>query len=92
MHALVVRVSINDAESTRKTLNEKVVPQISKAPGFVAGYWTWSDDESNGQSMIVFESADDARTAGERIRSIASESGGAATVESAEVREVVASA
>ena len=48
MHALVVRTSISDAEAARKTLDEKVVPQVSQAPGFVAGYWTWSDDQSNG--------------------------------------------
>jgi hypothetical protein len=89
MHALVVRASISDAENARRTLDETVVPMVSQAPGFVAGYWTWSDDQSNGQSMIVFESADDARGAAERIRGLAFEG---VTVDGAEVREVVASA
>ena len=89
MHALVVRVSISDTEKARTMLNERVVPAISQSPGFVAGYWTWSADESNGQSMIVFESDDAARTAEERIRGLAAEG---VTVESTEVREVVASA
>jgi hypothetical protein len=89
MHALVVRVTLSDAESARKTLNERVVPTVSQSSGFVAGYWTWSDDQSNGQSMIVFESAEAARTVEERIRGLAVEG---ATVESTEVREVVASA
>ena len=89
MHAVVVRVSISDAESARKTLNETVVPMVSQAPGFVAGYWTWSDDQSNGQSMMVFESDDAARTAAERIRGLAPEG---VTVDSTEVREVVANA
>jgi hypothetical protein len=89
MHALVVRVSLSDAESARKTLNERVVPAVSQSPGFVAGYWTWSDDQSNGQSMIVFESAEAARTVEERIHGLVVEG---ATVDSTEVREVVASA
>jgi hypothetical protein len=90
MHAVVVRVSISDAEVARKILDEQVVPQVSQAPGFVAGYWTWSDDHSNGLSLLVFESADGARGAGERIRSFATPEG--VTVDSTEVREVVASA
>jgi hypothetical protein len=89
MNALVVKISISDAEKTRKILEERVVPQVSQSSGFVAGYWTWSDDESNGLSMLVFESADAARAAGERIRSLASEG---VTVDSTEVRQVVASA
>jgi hypothetical protein len=89
MHALVVRTSISDAEKARKVLEEQVVPQVSQAPGFVAGYWTWADDKSNGQSMIVFESADAARAVGERISGLTPEG---VTIDSTEVREVVASA
>jgi hypothetical protein len=89
VHALVVRVSLSDAESARKTLTEQVVPAVSQSPGFVAGSWTWSDDQSNGQSMIVFESQAAAETVAERLRGLAPEG---ATVESIEVRQVVASA
>ena len=89
MHALVVRVSLSDAESARKTLTEQVVPAVSQSPGFVAGYWTSSDDQSDGQSMIVFESQEAAQTVAERIRGMVAEG---ATVESTEVRQVVASA
>ena len=89
MHALAVRVSLSDAESALKTLKERVVPAVSQSPGFVAGYWTWSDDKSNGQSMIVFDSEEAAQTAAERIRGLAVEG---ATVEGIEVRQVVASA
>jgi hypothetical protein len=38
MHAMVVRVSISDDESARQALTESVVPQVSQAEGFVAGY------------------------------------------------------
>ena len=89
MHAVVVRVSINDVESAQKVLEETVVPRVSQAPGFVAAYWTRSDDGSNGQSMLVFESEDAARAIADRMPSLVPE---AVTLGSAEVREVVASA
>jgi hypothetical protein len=89
MHAVVVRVSISDAESAQKGLEEMVVPRASQAPGFIAGYWSRSDDKSNGLSMILFESEDAARTAAERIGTNVPEG---VTFEGAEVREVVASA
>ena len=83
MHAVVVRVSINDVDSAQKVLEETVVPRVSQAPGFVAAYWTRSDDGSNGQSMLVFESEDAARTIADRMPSLVPE---AVTLESAEVR------
>lgn len=89
MHAVVVRVSISDVESAQKGLEETVVPRVSQAPGFVAGYWTRSDDGSNGQSMIVFESEDAARAAAERLGAHMPDG---VTMDGAEVREVVASA
>ena len=89
MHAVVVKASISDTESARKTLTEQVVPGVSNAPGFVAGYWTWSGDQSNGQSMLVFESEEAAQAVADRIRGMVTEG---AAVESTEVREVVASA
>jgi hypothetical protein len=89
MHAVVVRVSINDVETAQKGLEEVVVPRVSEAPGFVAGYWTRSDDGSNGQSMLVFESEDAARAVADRLGTDVPEG---VTVDGAEVREVVASA
>ena len=89
MHAIAVRVSISDFEVSRKELDEKVVPRVSSAPGFVAGYWTLSEDKSNGQAMLVFESEDAARAVEERINADVPEG---VTIESTEVREVVASA
>ena len=89
MHAVLVKVSISDAENAQKELRETVVPRVSQLPGFVAGYWTRSDDGSNGRSMIVFESQEAARTAAERIAAGVPQG---VTFEGAEVREVVASA
>ena len=39
MHALLVRVTIHNADRTRDVLNNQVVPQVSGAPGFKTGYW-----------------------------------------------------
>ena len=89
MHAVVVRVSISDVETAQKGLEERVVPRLSQSPGFVAGYWTRSEDGSNGQSMLVFESEDAAQAVAELVPGFVQEG---VTIESAEVREVVASA
>ena len=89
MHAVLVKVSISDFEGSVTELRETVVPRISSLPGFVAGYWTRSSDGGNGRSMLVFESEEAARTAAERIGANVPEG---VTFESAEVREVVASA
>jgi hypothetical protein len=89
MHAIVVRVSISDPESAQRGLAEAVVPRVSQSPGFVAGYWTRSDDGTNGQSMLIFESEDAARSVADRLGSNIPEG---VTFEGAEVREVVANA
>jgi hypothetical protein len=88
VHAVVVRVKITgDPDAAEKMLHERVVPQISQAPGFVAGYWTRKDN--SGVSMVVFESEDTAKQASERVRSQAPPD---VTVEDVDVREVIAHA
>jgi heme-degrading monooxygenase HmoA len=87
MHAVVVRVTISDPEGSEAVLRERVVPGISQAPGFVAGYWTRKDN--GGLSMTLWQSEDAATSAGEMARSLAPEG---VNVDSVEVREVVASA
>jgi heme-degrading monooxygenase HmoA len=89
MHAVVVRVTINDREAATQELRDDVVPAVSQAPGFVAGYWTRKEGSDQGLSMAVFESEDAANGMAERVRSIAPE---AVNVDDVEVREVVASA
>jgi hypothetical protein len=93
MHALVTRVTIHDADRTREMLHSQVVPGVSSAPGFQAGYWTWSagSGEQNGLAMMIFESEDQARAAGDRVRA-AAESSDDVTLDEVEIREVVASA
>ena len=87
MHAVVVNVTIDDTEASEVALREQVVPRVSQVPGFVAGYWTRKDN--SGLSMSVWESEDAANSASEMVRSVAPEG---VTVDSVEVREVVASA
>jgi hypothetical protein len=90
VHAVVVNVTIIDFDRAVQILNERIVPGASQAPGFVAGYWTRSED-NRGLSMIVLESEEAANGAAEMIRSQAPEND-AVTLESIEVREVVAHA
>lgn len=89
MHAVLVKVSISDLEGSQEALRETVVPRVSQSPGFIAGYWTRSQDGSNGRSMLVFDSEENARAAAERIGANVPDG---VTFESAEVREVVANA
>jgi hypothetical protein len=86
MHAVLVAVRISDVESAQKELRERVVPTVSQAPGFVAGYWL--EPQANmGYSIVVFDSEDAARTAPDRL-----EPPSEVKIERVEVREVVAHA
>jgi hypothetical protein len=91
VHAVVVRVTVNDDERGRKMLAEEVVPRASAAPGFVAGYWTRSADDNSGLSMVVFESEEGANMAKQMIEQGPPDPE-AVTLEGVEVREVIAHA
>lgn len=87
MHAVVVNVTVNDEQGSVAAVREQVVPRVSQAAGFVSGYWTRKGN--GGLSMTVWESEEAANAASEMARSVAPEG---VTVNSVEVREVVASA
>jgi stage III sporulation protein SpoIIIAA len=87
VHAVVVTVTISDHEVAESHLREQVVPGVSQAPGFVAGYWTRKDD--SGVGMVIFESEDAAEAMSERVPSMVPD---VVTVDNIEVREVVAHA
>jgi hypothetical protein len=87
VHAVVVKVKINDQEAAETHLREQVVPGVSQAPGFVAGYWTRKDN--TGLGMMIFDSEDAASRASEQVTS---ETFDSVTVEDVEVREVAAHA
>ena len=88
MHAVVVRVMINDRGPAEEMLRDQVVPRVSQAPGFVKGYWTWKDN--TGLSMVVFDSEDAATRMSEQVSNMITDD--AVKLESVEVREVVAHA
>jgi hypothetical protein len=87
MHAVVVTVTISDHEVAESHLREQVVPGVSQAPGFIAGYWTRKDE--SGLGMVVFESEDAAKAMSEIVPSMVPD---VVTVKDIEVREVVAHA
>ena len=87
MYAVVVTVTISDHEVAESHLRENVVPGVSQAPGFVAGYWTRKDE--SGVGMVVFESEDAAQAMSERVPSMVPD---VVTLKDVEVREVVAHA
>jgi hypothetical protein len=89
VHAVVVRVTISDRDAAQQRLDQEVVPQVSQAPGFQAGYWTWKDN--TGLSMIVLDSEDAANRAADRAREMI-QGIDAVSLEGVEVREVVAHA
>jgi hypothetical protein len=90
MHAVVTRVSVQDADAATKNLREVVVPGISQAPGFVAGYWVRLEGDE-GTSVIAFESEEAAKAAAGRVRE-AVDSNPGVTLKDVTVGEVVASA
>jgi hypothetical protein len=92
MHAVVVRVKIGDPQTAEQGLRDQVVPRVSQAPGFVAGYWTRSDNGGNGLSMLVFDSEESARRAAEMIQGPEAMRPETVTLESVEVREALANA
>ena len=91
MHAVVVKVSVKDAPVATEFLRETVVPGVSQAPGFVAGYWVRLEGGDEGNSVIVFESEDAARAAAEQVRAGVSSNEGV-TLEDLSLGEVVANA
>ena len=88
MHAVVVTVKIHDQEAAENHLRENVVPGVSQAPGFVTGHWTRKDD--SGVAMVIFDSEDAANGMAERVPTLVPPD--EVTLESTEVREVVAAA
>jgi hypothetical protein len=88
MHALVFQIRIHKREEASKLLNERFVPAMRQAPGFVAGYWVDLPSDA-GVSVIVFDSEESVKAVMEGARPPQTE---AFTVESANVGEVVAHA
>ena len=87
MHAVVISVTINDRSAAQAELSE-LVPQVSAAPGFVAGYWI-ALSQDKGTAITVFDSEASAQAL---VAQTESAPAGAVTTESVEVGEVIAHA
>jgi len=89
MYAAVVRAKIpggvNDARL--KNLKEQVIPMVSSAPGFVAGYWLDVVDEK-GLALIVFK---DEASAKASAPPAGTDMGEGVTIDSVEFRDVLGS-
>lgn len=85
MHAVIVSVTINDADAATARLRNEIVPQVRQAPGFVAGYWTRINGE--GRGTMIFESEDAAQGAANMIQEQPERD--EVTVNSVDVGEVV---
>jgi hypothetical protein len=87
MHAIVLNVTVHDRDAGTRALRKDVVPRMSQARGFVAGYWMGMPG-GKGLSVIVFDSQEAARTVAEQMQP----PGDFVTFDSLEVGEVVANA
>jgi hypothetical protein len=87
MHAVVVRVTINEGDAALERLRSEIVPRVSQQPGFVNGYWMRKDD--SGLSVALFDSEEAAKQASERVPNNLAQG---VTLEDVEIREVVANA
>ena len=90
MYAAIVSVTIDpkQEDEARSHLDKDVVPMVKAAPGFIAGYWVAAKD-GKASSFVLWETEEQAR---QTAPPAGSTPGPGVTVDSLEVREVVASA
>ena len=90
MHAVLVSVTVDDGkqDEARQGLNERIIPMLKSAPGFIAGYWL-APEGNKGWSTVIFDTEENARAA---APSAGRQPGAPVTVDFVEFREVVASA
>ena len=88
MHAVVIDVSINDPSAAQDELKE-LVPRVSGAPGFLAGYWI-ALPQGKGTSIAVFDSEASAQALVAMAQGAAPPR--AVTLQSIQVGEVIAHA
>ncbi|MEA2374309.1 MAG: hypothetical protein QOD53_772 [Thermoleophilaceae bacterium] len=91
MHAVQVTVSILERERAESELKERIVPMVSQAPGFVAGYWLEPRD-GKGESLVVFESEEQANAMVEGMRAQEAQGGLPVSFDEIGTRGVIANA
>jgi hypothetical protein len=87
VHAVVIDVTFNDASAAQAELSQ-LVPQVSAAPGFVAGYWI-ALSPNKGTSVVVFDSEESAQALAKMAEGAPAV---AVTMDSIQVGEVMANA
>ncbi len=87
MHAVLIDVTINDTPAAQAELSE-LVPRVSGAPGFVAGYWI-ALSQDKGSAVVVFDSEASAQALATQV---AATPAGPVTTDSVEVGVVIAHA
>jgi hypothetical protein len=87
MHAVIIDVTFKDVSAAQAELSQ-LVPQVSAAPGFVAGYWI-ALSPNKGMSIVIFESEAVAQALAEMAQGAPAM---AVTMDSLEVGEVMAHA
>lgn len=87
MHAVIIDVTFKDVSAAQAELSQ-LVPQVSAAPGFVAGYWI-ALSPNKGTSIVIFESEAAAQALAEMAQGAPAM---AVTMDSLEVGEVMAHA
>jgi hypothetical protein len=94
MHAVLVEVDTSGQASPEeglKFLREEIVPNVSKQPGFQAGYWLRPLENQQGTSVVLFDTREHAEAASENLQ-VGTAVGPGVTVIRKELREVAASA
>ena len=94
MYAVLIEVDTSgqpDREVGLRALREQIVPGVSKAPGFQAGYWLRPLADAKGTSLVLFDTEENAEAASEAL-SVGSSPMPGVTVVRREVRAVAASA
>lgn len=94
MHAVLIEVDTSgqpDREAGLKYLREEIVPGVSRAPGFQAGYWLRPLEDAKGTSLVLFDTEENAEAASQAL-GVGSSPAPGVTVTRREIREVAASA
>jgi hypothetical protein len=94
MHAVLIEVDTSgqpDRELGLKALREQIVPGVSRAPGFQAGYWLRPLEDARGTSLVLFDTEENAEAASGEL-GVGSSPMPGVTVVRREVRAVAASA
>jgi hypothetical protein len=91
MFAAFVTVSIDPGKESeaKAMLTDEVVPMVKQSEGLIAGYWG-GPNGGKGLSMVLFDTEENARAAVPPVG--LRPPGSPVTVESVDIREVIATA